>query len=284
MMEEINNILQRKYNIQPHQINIISGDQIFIHDSMLTIQINEEAIPLPEAMYEYDAHRTAFDNIEVRGSGEPSQRYSMLSNYNKKLSYMLNFSLPASVTCPGQSTWCRQNCYANKNTFVFQDVMQKYLRNFAKSKQENFSELMLGNGNMRTFRGNERKSRKLLRLHVSGDFYDNEYTDKWKEIINQSPDWQFFGYTKSWRVKGMLKKLEEIRDLPNAKLFASTDDKTGKPPTGWQEAAIVGMEQKKEKKGDRFLTCPEQQGTKKSCIDCGFCYRASKGNVRFIIH
>ena len=128
------------------------------------------------------------------------------------------------------------------------------------------------------------RKKNVLRLHVSGDFYDNAYIDKWIDIIANSPSWHFFSYTKSWRVPSLIAKLNELRELPNVNLFASTDNTSGPPPPNWREAAIDGMEHKTPAKNDRFMTCKQQLHQKSTCDDCKFCFRAPKGNVRFITH
>ena len=290
LQKRLTNTLRQELNLPSSLGIIIQGNDILFDNCMLTMEIegNPTMPPMPEGfnLYEIPVYdpQEGFGNMELRSTGLPSQKYAMPSNQNSKLGYMLNFSLPASTTCPGQTVWCEKNCYANKNTYVFSQPREKYIRNYHKTLKGDFVEQMLGQGNMRTFNNNERK-KKVLRLHVSGDFYNNEYIEKWIQIVEASPDWSFYGYTKSWRIPEMQPKLEELRDIDNIILFASTDATSGIPPEGWKEAAIAGQEQKDTSKA-RFLTCPQQLKKRASCTACKVCYKAKslKSNVRFIVH
>lgn len=70
----------------------------------------------------------------------------------------------------------------------------------------------------------------VMRIHVSGDFYSAAYVRKWIKIAKASPDVQFFAYTRSWRVAGMLPALIEFGQLPNVQLWWSEDQDTGPSP------------------------------------------------------
>lgn len=37
----------------------------------------------------------------------------------------------------------------------------------------------------------------MMRIHEAGDFYDQEYADKWDFVIRHNPDTLFYAYTKS---------------------------------------------------------------------------------------
>jgi hypothetical protein len=43
----------------------------------------------------------------------------------------------------------------------------------------------------------EKKYRKIIRLHVSGDFFNQTYFDAWLLVAQRNPDILFYAYTKS---------------------------------------------------------------------------------------
>jgi hypothetical protein len=52
------------------------------------------------------------------------------------------------------------------------------------------------------------KDAKAIRIHASGDFFNQKYFDMWIEIANQNPDVEFWAYTKS--LNYWVQRLNEI--------------------------------------------------------------------------
>jgi hypothetical protein len=52
------------------------------------------------------------------------------------------------------------------------------------------------------------KDCKAVRIHASGDFFNQEYFNMWIEIANENPTVEFWAYTKS--LKYWVNKLNEI--------------------------------------------------------------------------
>lgn len=96
------------------------------------------------------------------------------------------FNLPAgkeytcSQTCP--------KCFAIKAQKLYPTVLPCRLRNWERSKDDNFVSDMVELIRKAKF--------KTFRIHESGDFYDQEYVDKWQRIINALPRVRFYCYTK----------------------------------------------------------------------------------------
>jgi len=110
---------------------------------------------------------------------------------------------------------------------------------------------------------------KYVRIHVSGDFYDVDYTERWRRIIAARPDIKFYALTRSWRISELKTKLEELRALPNCVIRASTDEQTGPPPEGWLEGGI----EKTYTEGG--ILCPYfDKGIQ--CDKCLLCYKGTK--------
>ena len=148
---------------------------------------------------------------------------------------------------------------------------------------------------------------KLLRLHVGGDFDSVVYIKNWIARLAERPDVACWGYTRSWRVPGLLPALEELRALPNVQLFASMDKShTDEPPAGWRRAwtdgdprggnpyAIHAHSEKAEMfrhfetqhtgSGVKTLICPEETKAVKNCEECGFCFAGPRNDVTFLVH
>jgi len=144
---------------------------------------------------------------------------NLLAIGNQKLgNKVLTFNLPVLKTCK-PTQWCRKHCYANKGRFGFKQVKQSLEWKLEESKKDNFVEQI----NLQL----KRSKKKLVRIHASGDFYSNEYVNRWIEIAKANPDKIFVTYTKRDDLQGVLKELES---LPNVKLFGSIDETKIKTP------------------------------------------------------
>jgi len=137
----------------------------------------------------------------------------LLKNGNSKLGpKVLTWSLPPITTCR-PSTWCIKNCYAQKGTFRFKNVKEALDRNLIASKQEDFEEKVIGQIN--------RAQTRFVRIHVSGDFYSEEYIDKWINIVQACKQSIFLFYT---RRSDFITKIEELSKEPNVAAFESLDE------------------------------------------------------------
>lgn len=126
----------------------------------------------------------------------------MISNSNSKLkktskkhnAKIWAFDIPnyksktGKITCPFADT-CIEICYADKGTYLFPVVQNKYEANFAESKKTGFLDKMQ----------NELNSHKIthIRIHGSGDFYSPKYLNNWILLAINNPNIIFYCYTKS---------------------------------------------------------------------------------------
>jgi hypothetical protein len=208
---------------------------------------------------------------------------------NTKLGLVLTFSLPAIDTCPGASNLCKELCYAGKGFYLTKSVRGHLARTMEISKRDDFSAIALD----LLYRCKWRK--KLFRIHPSGDFYDADYTRKWKHIIQHATHYRFWCYTRSWRNPEIEKELVEIAKLPNVKMWYSCDYETGKPshtPAGVRLAYMmidtcdipdwdpdlyfrVHATRRTIQKSERgVLVCPAENGiTDVQCATCKLCFR-----------
>ena len=115
-----------------------------------------------------------------------------ISTGNLKMDNTLIFNLPAKTTCPGSTELCRGKCYACKNQ-RFANVVASREQNLEASKGSEFVDAVVSF--VTKYFGNESG---FLRVHESGDFYSQEYLDKWLEIARRLPNVKFLAFTKSY--------------------------------------------------------------------------------------
>ncbi|MCH5138472.1 hypothetical protein JMF89_14855 [Clostridiaceae bacterium UIB06] len=132
-----------------------------------------------------------------------------LSTGNKKLvgdenNAFLIWNLPAIKTCPYATKLCKKFCYAKKAENVYPNVLPSRSENLQDTKNDNFIEDMINTIeyylNKRSRKdGNKMTKEKnvYFRIHESGDFYSQEYFDKWIIIARFFPEVNFLAYTKS---------------------------------------------------------------------------------------
>lgn len=119
----------------------------------------------------------------------------LTQNSKLKKDGIFNFDIPAYksstglITCPNASS-CIANCYARQGTYMFSNVKAKHEANLQASLQDSFVSDMV-------YEIKKRKV-KILRISSAGDFYSQEYANKWLSIAKQVPDVFIYAYTKSW--------------------------------------------------------------------------------------
>ncbi len=172
-------------------------------------------------------------------------------------------------SCPGATEECLNICYALKIKHPI--LMAMYDANTEEADAGNVTELPPG--------------AKLVRIHVSGDFINESYLRSWNQLIKDNPDVQFWVYTRSWRVPGMLPLLNELRKRrTNVEVFASVDSTipdiqvTRLQEDGWR---IAWFDDDPRKQG---IDCLEETGKMPDCESCGYCCDArSPGTARDVI-
>lgn len=145
---------------------------------------------------------------------------------------VLTFSLPAGYTCP-----CAKDCLAKADidTGRIVDGPDSKFRCYAASTEAYASSARVSrhrNMNLLKAARTKKRMKELIlestdprwgkvRLHASGDFFNQTYFEAWMEAAMERSDTLFYGYTKSLRfwVKYLYK---EMKDWPsNVRLTAS---------------------------------------------------------------
>lgn len=124
-------------------------------------------------------------------------------------------------TCIGETSVC-ERCYAKRGAFLRASVKKRYEENYEASMLPSFVPDMVYS--IRAARA------ELFRKHVSGDYYDAEYVDKWRQVLRATPGTQFWAYTRSWQDEEVAFSLAALAAMPNMQLWLSADRKTGRPP------------------------------------------------------
>ena len=171
----------------------------------------------------------------------------MLLTQNRELKRdgVWNWTLPAWVielpdkshfnVCP-QAGACAKLCYARNGTYLFPMVKGKHLRNLEAARDGSFAEQMrieLAHKRMRP-KGEPRlipgldsldhlstpvqkwiaDGGQAVRIHDSGDFFNEEYLRQWLGLASEFPDILFYAYTKE---VALLKRMAE--SIPDNFLF-----------------------------------------------------------------
>lgn len=111
------------------------------------------------------------------------------SNGNIKLNKkVLVWNLPRLKTCPGAYA-CKDWCYEIKAEKRFKNAIIAREKNLQESKKENFVKKAVEYMNKKKF--------DHVRVHASGDFYSQQYLEKWYAIARHLPSKNFYAFTKS---------------------------------------------------------------------------------------
>lgn len=97
------------------------------------------------------------------------------------------FNLPARLDVCGRDC---PSCYAKKSQKMYKRVLPYRLANLAASRDPTFAIAMV------TEIVGLRRPLAAIRVHESGDFYDQAYVDAWVSIAAQLPLHLFYVYTK----------------------------------------------------------------------------------------
>jgi len=190
-----------------------------------------------------------------------------VSKGNTKLGKILNISMPSYYSCPGHSQWCAKECYALRYQKQYKNCRIIYDNNFEISKDPNFSDIVINKLSQ--------THDSPIRIHVSGDFYDENYINSWIKICSSLPDLKFWTYTRSWMIPNLLDNIRELNQLKNIQIFLSTDTTMPDPPSDFRVAYIVDDTRAKG------FRCAHDLKIKKSCLECGYCFNTKNGGVIF---
>ena len=201
----------------------------------------------------------------------------MISPGNSKMGALPSFSI-STLSCdmiPGpDEQGCKKHCYAKRHIEIYPSAKASYLRNFEISQGPDFEALMIAE-----IQANKPlKKIGILRIHVAGDFYCQDYIDKWIRIAKANPTISFYAYTKAYnldfsaRPDNFVMKLSDDKDLWKSRQgdfdgVARVYDPTQACPAG-------------------FVPCGAQRVAGMTCAKCRLCTGklGRKANVGFKRH
>ena len=206
--------------------------------------------------------------VKISNKGD-SMKISM-SNGNQKVKATI-FNLPAGKTCKSCLS-CQSYCYAKKAERQYPNVLPSRNSNLESTKNELFVPEMI--------KRLDSKKSEFVRLHESGDFYEQGYIQKWFEIFKKTQDKHFYAYTK----RDDLFSLDILSRKPkNCTLIYSIDGiitekdiKKIEIPTGFDKIAMVH---------ETISTCPAQKNKEVMCgRDCQICITGKLNTIVFKKH
>ena len=181
------------------------------------------------------------------------------------------FSLPSTITCPDATKLCQKYCYAKKAERIYPKTLPSRKRNYEESKSMQFivdvTKHILNN------------KYKYFRIHESGDFYSQEYFDKWCWIAQICQDTKFLVYTQNYDLDFRFKPNNLIvywsvwpdsKNVPKDGLFAYVvDNGNNKIPNTLAKK--------------KAFNCKKETIKGMTCDKCLHCFEG-KGNVKFTLH
>lgn len=114
----------------------------------------------------------------------------MLTRGNSKLhKSIFGFSLTPVKSCINCSK-CKDTCYAIQSYKQYPNVKIAWDRNFEMAKDGSFVEHVVA-------QLSKARSVEVVRIHVAGDFFNQNYINQWNKIVKMFPALKFYAYTKT---------------------------------------------------------------------------------------
>jgi hypothetical protein len=222
---------------------------------------------------------------------------NLVTKNGKQAAIANTFGLPAgkAFSCPGATSVCESVCYAGKLEKLFKGVKTNLLHNWELLKdadQKTMEKLLSAMIDEFVIDCNKKDAPKLFRIHWDGDFFNDTYTNAWKNIIFNNTDIKFWVYTRVHSAAVMLK------GIPNLSLYYSTDSENKeigvslKKDHGVRLAYLaknfaIGQADMKELFNRPGAKCPENlksipliSNAGSACVSCGLCVY-SKSDIVF---
>ena len=222
---------------------------------------------------------------------------NFVTKNGKQAAIANTFGLPAgkAFSCPGATSVCESVCYAGKLEKLFKGVKTNLLHNWELLKdadQKTMEKLLSAMIDEFVIDCNKKDAPKLFRIHWDGDFFNDTYTNAWKNIILNNTDIKFWVYTRVHSAAVMLK------GIPNLSLYYSTDSENKeigvslKKDHGVRLAYLaknfaIGQADMKELFNRPGAKCPENlksipliSNAGSACVSCGLCVY-SKSDIVF---
>jgi len=178
------------------------------------------------------------------------------------------FSLISRHTCPNATDLCKRYCYAKKAEIYHNPFISRLDNTFSSIKNTFIEDII---------KVISKKNCKYLRIHESGDFYSQQYLEKWFEICKRFPNITFLCYTQMYNLNW--------NGIPSnlIRYWSIWPDSKGVPKEGLKAYVIDNGKGKIPS-----IQLPEaihhcHKGKTLTCENCLYCFNGN-GNVAFKIH
>lgn len=209
----------------------------------------------------------------------------------------LTWSLPCKITCPYKTVKCEDFCFAQKNQY-FPKVLASRMKNLEETKKDTFIQDMINHLEYHLERPKAQNKIIFVRIHTSGDFYSEDYLEKWihiAEYFNGNTKILFQAYTKSIKILTKciscedkfndmdISIIDEIIKSINIHFVYSIWSDTNKEDInianfiGLQIFTAMTKEEIEKQEKDIFIC-------KGDCGNCKQCYTGKVKNIAIPIH
>jgi Gene product 88 len=186
-------------------------------------------------------------------------------------------------TCPFLTENCLASCYALKAERMYPSVKTRRTMNTEFAESEIFVNAMIEQLEFEMARKMNQGKTLYIRIHESGDFYSQEYMNKWVEIANHFKGNRrivFMAYTKSLPfVKQAFKKYgdDNVNITFKSSIWDDTKEKFKKMTNDLGMSVFTALP--KGELGKKYFSCPSSEAFKgtskeKDCGTCKVCYVA----------
>ena len=207
------------------------------------------------------------------------------------------FGLPAgkAFSCPGATPTCESVCYAGKLERVYKGVKAVLLHNWEllKDADQETMEKLLGEM-IDDFRTDceKRDAVMLFRIHWDGDFFNDTYTNAWRNVIRNNFDIKFWVYTRVAAAAEILKGIDNLSlyystDKDNKEIAISLNKNSGIRLAYLADTFAIGQADLKEMIGKVGAKCPENKKAiplidkdGSACVKCSLCVH-NKADIVF---
>ena len=182
------------------------------------------------------------------------------------------FSLPPIKSCLNCSS-CASACYATKSYRQYPSVKALWNSNFNLVKQDMFK--LYDDLDRQLNSISKRSKLKIVRIHQSGDFYNQTYVNMWYDLVSKYPNITFYGYTKVDK----LLDISKLNSLTNCNIITSyVNDKLNFGTIDYVSELV---------KESNAIICPATYGDNKGDVKCGLtCFHCMNkdSSVAFVQH
>jgi hypothetical protein len=222
---------------------------------------------------------------------------NLVTKNGKQAAIANTFGLPAgkAYSCPGATSVCESVCYAGKLEKLFKGVKASLLHNWDLLKDEDLQGMYtLLSEMIAEFKTEcvKKDAPMLFRIHWDGDFFNDDYAQAWRMVIEEQPDIQFWVYTRVKSAALILKGIDNLSlyfsaDSENVKTAVDLKINNGVRMAYLAKNFAMGQADVKEMIGRPAAKCPENNkqiplisNAGSACVSCSLCVY-SKSDIIF---